>query len=150
MRYIAALVLLVAACSDETYAGGIGSGGSGGDTGAAGAGGGAAGTTGTGGAGALPMSCAIPIGQINGTDPAATWDRCDVPQSKIRAIVVDGATDVFGAWPNVSSYTIAPHSGGPPGEPTSDGQCSVDINYRRPADCPQGEYLFVHLVVPAI
>lgn len=154
MRYIAALVILVAACSDEIYAGGVGSGGSGGaaaDAGTAGTtgAGGAAGSTGTGGTGALPTSCAIPIGQINGTDTVAVWDRCDVPQTMVRAVVVDGATDVFGSWPVVGSYTVTPHAG-TPGGPTADGQCNVEIRYERPATTCRAEYLFVRLVVSAI
>jgi hypothetical protein len=150
---ILSLLLFVAVgCADDTFAGSTGFAGAGGDTGTGGttgAGGTGGGAAGQGGASALPTSCNIPLEQISGTDTAASWHPC-TGQQTIRAIVTDGSCDLFGPWPTVGSYTITPHSGGTVGNPTTDGQCNVDIRYDRPATCQGGETLYVHLVVPAI
>lgn len=144
------LLALLVGCSDENFAGsGVvdaqADAGTAGATGTGGAGaGGATGTAGQGGA--EPLSCAIQLEQINGTDPAAVYDVCNNPQQVVQAIVANGMTDFFGGgWAFNNSFSVTPRAG-------VEGQCNVDIRYKRPASngCTQGELLFVHLVVPAI
>jgi hypothetical protein len=152
MRIIVAALVLAAACGEVSQAGVSldGQAGSGGATGAGGDAGssGSAGGGGGSGADAQAPSCAIPIGQISGTDPAASmrssggsacqnWDNQVVP---IVNGVVTNYVDAAG-WA-FADLTVTPAVAAP-------GMCDASIRYEQTkGSCL--ERLFVHLAVPAI
>lgn len=158
MRWLL-LVALIAGCSDESPAGGVGTGGSSaggsGQAGTAGGGSGGTGgtmaTSGTGGSGFdAGLSCAIPMDQVSGTDTQAVINRANgdvhCTNQTITVPIVNGTY-------YDTSWTLTNYSSSPVLAP---GMCSVAFSYTRKVNAstcgvPQGtESLYVTFLVPGI